>query len=486
MSSKLRVGALLGMMVLIWGALLYRAVALSASAPPPLPTVDVLPSRTPTPTQTHTPVPTWTPTPTHGPSPTPAPNVTATPTPTPVRGARPTAAPWTVTPTLNPSSTFTIPTPVPAFAIPRDAITIVLLGSDQRPDWNYWNTDVIQYVVIYPDIPSVAVLSIPRDLYVFVPDFWMARINTAHALGQRYRYPGGGFGLLNQTMLYNLGITAQFYAMVNFDGLIGLVDTMGGIDVPVHCRLEDYWPYPDANGEYHKIALEPGMYHMDGELALWYSRSRKTTSVFSRERRQQQVLVAMWHRARDLNLLQDAPKLYEQTKGLYQTNLGLGNILQLAMVATQLDPVNVELNNIGRYHVEPYTTEQGGNVFLPNWERMQVPIRETIARPLSNRATQNPVRVEILNRNSHADWDQLAVDRAYRAGFIPTIVPSDGITQTTTQIIFYGDTVKGSGLTELQKAFGISSANVIQSPDPAAPVKLRIILGEDYEPCFLK
>jgi len=483
-AHKLRIGALVMVVLLIWGALLYRAVIFSAAPPAPLPTVQILPSLTPTPSPTYTPVPTWTPTPTRQPTPTLAPDVTPSPTPTPMRGVRPTAAPWTVTPTLNPSSTFTIPTPVPAFAIPRDAITIVLLGSDQRPDWNYWNTDVIQYVVIYPDIPSVAVLSIPRDLYVMVPDFWMARINTAHALGQRYHYPGGGFGLLNQTMLYNLGITAQFYAMVNFDGLIGLVNTMGGIDVPVHCYLEDYWPYPDANGEYHKIALEPGVYHMDGELALWYSRSRKTTSVFSRERRQQQVLVAMWRRAKQLNLLEDAPALYEQTKDLYKTNLGLGNILQLALVATQLDPVNVELNNIGRYHVVPYTTEQGGNVFLPNWERMQVPIRETIARPLSNRATQNPVRVEILNHNHHADWDQLAADRAYRYGFIPTILPSDGITQTTTQIIFYGDTVKGSGLAELEKAFGITEANVVYSPNPAAPVKLRIILGEDYQPCF--
>jgi anionic cell wall polymer biosynthesis LytR-Cps2A-Psr (LCP) family protein len=150
-----------------------------------------------------------------------------------------------VTATANPSATLPIPTAVPLQPIADDAVTIVLLGSDQRPDWDDWHTDLVQYVVIHPSTPAVAILSIPRDLYVYIPDFWMSRINFADMYGEMNDYEGGGLGLLNQAMLYNLGISADYYIKVEFDGLIGLVDAMGGIDVPVHCLLEDYWPYPN-------------------------------------------------------------------------------------------------------------------------------------------------------------------------------------------------------------------------------------------------
>ncbi|MDX9955848.1 MAG: LCP family protein, partial [Anaerolineae bacterium] len=240
-------------------------VALAA----PLPTVTLVASPTLTPTR-ETP-PTWTPTgtstpfPTVTPSPTPMPSPTPSPTATPTRivnPGRPTLAPVDITPTLHPSHTITVPTPVPLLPIPEDALTVVLLGSDQRPDWDNWRTDAIQYVVIYPDVPSVSILSIPRDLYIYIPGFWMSRINTVDMTGTTYGYAGGGFGLLNQALLYNLGISADYYAKVDMAGLRGRIDALGGIDMPVHCRLEEYWPYPNEAGEYDWLVLEPGLYHM--------------------------------------------------------------------------------------------------------------------------------------------------------------------------------------------------------------------------------
>jgi LCP family protein required for cell wall assembly len=470
----------------------YVVVTPTSSAVPPTHTATPVP---PSPTAQPTLVPTWTPTFTPSPQPTYTPIPTKTPTPTitpsPLPPRRPTAIP--LTPYVEMEITMTtaysgylpvpIPTPVPRYPIPEGALTIILLGSDQRPDWNYWNTDAMQYVVVYPDIPSVSVLSIPRDLYVYIPNIRMARINTADSYGENYGFDGGGLGLLNQTLLYNLGITADYYAKVDFNGLMGLVDMLGGVDVPVHCQLHDYWPVPDENGEYHILTIEPGLIPMNGELALWYSRTRKTTSVFAREERQQQILEAMWHKAKQSNLLTMIPDLYEQSRDLYQTDLGLGNILELGITAMQIDSTDVRFYNIGRDETEFYITGQGGNVFLPVWETMAEVIDAAIARPSESRADRAEIRIEVWNGSYASARDWLAADTLTRYGYTPVVAPADRLDYPQTQIVVFSSTTKGTGLSHIQQLFHVSDANVIYAEDPANPAKLRLILGADYDPC---
>lgn len=360
---------------------------------------------------------------------------------------------------------------------------MVLLGSDERPDWEHWNTDVIQYVIIYPDIPSVAVLSIPRDLYVYIPRFGLSRINVADMYGERYEFDGGGFGLLNQTLLYNLGITADYYAKVNFQGLKTLVDALGGIDVPVPCRIQDYWPYPDENGEYPWMVLEPGMQHMDGQLALWYSRTRKTTSVFNREERQQQVLEGMWRGAKSTGLLGMLPTAYEQYGKHVQTNLGWGNILALGKIAMQLEPSQVMLYNIGRDEVTPYTTPYGGSVYLPRWDKIAPVIERALLPPDPSRAARNAVKIEIWNGSTHEDWDILAADRLYHYGFTPVLTEYEGEGYDQTMLHVFSTHAKGTGTPILQELFGLTDENVVYLGGNKSDIKLRLILGNDYNPC---
>jgi LCP family protein required for cell wall assembly len=386
-------------------------------------------------------------------------------------------------PTQDISSTYVIPTAVPRFTISEEAMTIVLLGSDRRPDWEHWNTDAIQYLVIYPKIPSVTVLSIPRDLYVYLPTFKPSRINTADMYGEVYEFDGGGFGLLNQTMLYNMGITADYYVKVNFQGLKGIVDALGGIEVPVHCLLQDYWPYPDENGDYPWFVLEPGVRHMDGRLALWYSRTRKTSSVFDREERQQQVLEGIWRKARDGGLLGAVPQLYEQYGHYVDTDLGWGNMLSLAKIAGQIEPSQVTLYNIGRNEVVPYTTKQGGFVFLPVWEHMSPVIERSLLPPSPSRAARNAIRVEVWNGTSQADWDDLAADRLYRNGFTPVLGSGNGQPFGQTHLQVFSDHAKGTGASVVQAIFGIDDADVSYLGAQDSDVKLRLILGQDYNPC---
>jgi polyisoprenyl-teichoic acid--peptidoglycan teichoic acid transferase len=455
------------------------------TVPTATPTLTVTPSPTPPPTATPTSTATPRPTRTSRPTDTPSPTVTLTPTmtPQPLSDRRPTAVPIGILPTQHVSATYAIPTVVPRYPIPEEALTVVLLGNDERPDWQHWNTDAIHYVVIYPKIPSVTVLSIPRDLYVYLPGFYMSRINTAHMVGTLNGYDGGGFGLLNQTLLYNMGITADYYAMVNFQGLRGIVDALGGIEVPVHCRIEDHWPYPTESGEYPWVVLEPGVHHMDGKLALWYSRTRRTTSVFDREQRQQQVLEAIWRTARSKGVIQAIPSLYEQYNQLVKTNLGLGNILSLGLVAARLETSQVSLYNIGRNHVYPYVTPGGGGVFVPNWEQMSTVIDRALLPPSPSRAALASIRVEIWNSTSHSQWELLGADRLASYGFTAIPGSPDGELRPKTEIQVYSDHAKGTGVGTVQSIFGVSDDNVTYLGPTDGEFRLRLILGEDYDPC---
>jgi LCP family protein required for cell wall assembly len=443
------------------------------SVPTSRPTATRIPS--PTATSTATPAPTPTATSTATPAPTP----TSTLTPTPFSLAPPTLV--GVTPTL--SDTTPIPTAVPVAEMVPGTINIVVLGSDHRPDWKDWHTDVVQIVSIQPLVPAVTVLSIPRDLYVYVPEFGMSRVNFADMYGELYGYEGGGPGLLQQTLLYNLGIPVDHYVRTDFDGFIGIIDALEGVDIPVHCRLEDHWPYPDENGEYPIKVLEPGMHHMDGETALWYARSRMTSSVFARERRQQQVLQAIWRKSRSLDLLPRVPQLWEPLRSMVVTDLAFGDTVTLAEVAFRLDEQNVRFRNIGYQHVIPWTTPKGGFVFLPNWEEIGPVVTEALGPVPEGRLWRTLQRVEVWNGTGNGGWDQLAADRLLREGFVAVIGQPDRRDYAQTQLIDLTSTAKGGAAPHLRSMFGVTPENVIAAPDPNAAADYRLIVGADYQTC---
>jgi LCP family protein required for cell wall assembly len=373
---------------------------------------------------------------------------------------------------------------VPPVAVAEDAVNVVVLGSDQRPDWNEWHTDVVQIVSIQKSRGVVSVISVPRDLYVYIPGFWMSRINFADFYGEAYGYEGGGPALVKDTILYNLGIRVDYYTRTNFDGLIGIVDTLGGIDIPVHCRLTDHWPYPDENGEYPILTLEPGIHHLDGETALWYARSRMTTSVFSRERRQQQVLQAIWHQARDTGRLSDIPALWEQYQSMVVTDMDFAGVIELAPVAFTLQGQNVRFYNIGYGQVTPWTTPRGGSVFLPQWEAVEPVVSEAMAPAPEARMARTYMPVEVWNGTPYQDWDLLAADRLYRAGFPAIMGEPDRRDYAETQILVFSETAKGTGIGYLQSMFQVPDSRVTYQTSDAATVGFRLILGMDYQTCY--
>jgi polyisoprenyl-teichoic acid--peptidoglycan teichoic acid transferase len=492
------------LIVILGGGVFFwqNSTAISAyTTPPTRALLASAPTNTPeSPAASPTLVKTYTP----GPSPTIGDTATATPVPTktPIPTQTPTSRPQIVLtldatlaiPTLLPgvpTPETPIPTAVSTFEVPSKTTNILLLGND-TPNGGESRTDTIIIVAINRDGPTASILSIPRDLYVYIPGSIMNRINTAVARGDEKDYSGGGVALLEQTILYNFGIPIHYYARIDFAAFQEIVDTIGGVDIAASCRLQDWRlksPELDINEEdnYEQFALEPGIYHMDGDLALWYARSRRTTSDFDRGRRQQQILRAMFNQGLDLNLLPQVPSLWNTYKEKVETDIDIGLILQLAALAPQIRENGIQNLYLGGKVESWVVPSSGAQVLLPIWEGDDM-MQETMARlfqpPALSRSNRAPITVEIINATDNPDLPLLAADNLATHGFIPIISPDKPQENAQTQISYYGANFKGSYdwlLSWIFNAYRSSIELVTDQPD--YPYDYRVVLGENYNPC---
>ena len=266
---------------------------LAATAVADLPTATNTTAPTATVPPTNTAIPTVTNTGTPGPSPTASNTPTFTPiptnTPTSVPQLEPTLATWESystdgLPTSTPPTV--IPTAVPTFAVGGKTTNILLLGVDDASgEGGAQRTDVIILVSINRETETASMLSLPRDLFVYIPGWRMNRINTAMAHGAAVNYPGGPVVQLTDTILYNFGVPVHYYALIDFKSFVDVVDAIDGVTVPVTCGMTDWRlksPELDPQDEdnWERFTIEPGFQHMDGDTALWYVRSRQATSPF--------------------------------------------------------------------------------------------------------------------------------------------------------------------------------------------------------------
>jgi polyisoprenyl-teichoic acid--peptidoglycan teichoic acid transferase len=279
-----------------------------------------------------------------------APAATLAPTPTlaPTLTLAPTQAPATPTlpkPSATPLPTLPPPTAIPAAPPDGGAVTVLLLGSDQRPgETGPPRTDALIVARIDPRSHRVALLSLPRDLWVEIPGYGHARINAAHVWGIIYKDPEGGLGLARKTVSNLLGIPIDYTVYIDFEGFIGAIDSLGGITVHVEKELYDA-KFPTMDYGYTVAHFLPGPRQMDGETALTYSRIRHPDSDFARMRRQQAVLVAIMDHLRQQNTLQSLQSLEAVTAALrdyVKTDMPEERMIGLAWALRDAAPDQVE------------------------------------------------------------------------------------------------------------------------------------------------
>lgn len=453
------------------------------ASPTPAATFTPSPSATATSTATRTlqpGEPTFTPLP-----PTPTPSRTPTITPT-ANLVQPTLGPYWSTPQRAPPTE--IPPPAARLELPESVVNILLMGSDVAVSGEV-RTDTIIVVSIDKAAGTVTLLSIPRDVYVFIPGNTMGTINTAVSV-TRYA-PDGPAALLAQTIIYNFGIPIHYYAKIEIGDFVSIVDTLGGIEVPVSCDFSDQLLVsPDADPSkaesWTEFFVPRGVQNMDGVTAMWYSRLRKTTDDQDRSRRQQEVLRAIFQRAKRLDMLGQVPALYEQYKHLVDTDMGLWDVMQFVPLA-----LDFSYDNARSYTIRaPYLSAWDGDprfpsAQLPDYELLSWYLESILTAPPTNRLADAPYVAEVWNGAAWEDADELAAYNLRLNGLAAIIGEADRRDYAETTVVDYTLSDKGSPLPVILKLLHLDESRVIDQPEADSPVQFRVILGEDYDSCPL-
>jgi LCP family protein required for cell wall assembly len=259
-------------------------------------------------------------------------------------------------------------------AVAGGPFTILLLGSDD--DAKFRGNPLTQSMILVrvdPAARAVTMLSIPRDLYVPLGGGRSGKIDQAYELG--------GPDAAVRTVVNNLDVRVDYWAWIGLTGLVKLVDQVGGIDIsPTNAVLDDAYPN-DVNSQDPygtiRIAVLPGSQHTDGAHALQYVRSRHDDirEDFGRSFRQQQVLIALRTRAKQLDAA-DLPSVVSSFQGQFKTSMGLEQARELLPLASQIQPGSIkQVVLVGSY--TRGAVVDGQDVLLPNMSLIQATVHQT-------------------------------------------------------------------------------------------------------------
>ena len=278
---------------------------------------------------------------------------------------RPTPTP---SPTL-PANPSPAPGPLPRLSPDRrtDPVSCLILGVDGESGATD-ETDALVIFYLDAEAEHAFLLSIPRDLYVTVPEYGQARAGSVYGLGQQ-RAPTGGLSLARETISATLGIPVHHVVLIRFESFVALIDAIGGVDVEVPQPIEDP-AFPDDRGGQDPLSVLPGEQHFDGVQALRYARTRVVPSPgFDRAFRQRQLILAAHERVTRLDLLPDliaqAPALWSAIADDIETDLSLSDVIDLALLATGIPADHIRTDALGECCTVQHTTPAGERVLLP-------------------------------------------------------------------------------------------------------------------------
>jgi polyisoprenyl-teichoic acid--peptidoglycan teichoic acid transferase len=320
--------------------------------------------------------------------------------------SRPGAA---TTSSLPTTTTTTLSTAFPE----QGRLNILLLGGDSGVGRRGIRTDTMIVVSIDPATGWTAVFGIPRNLIDLpIPpghpaqgawacgDCFGMIANELYGWGlsrpDLFGGPNSGANAMKDLIGYLLGIDIHYYALVDLEGFVDIIDALGGVDIQVTERIYDT-EYPNLDGTYSVIDLQPGTYHMDGTMALYYARSRQGSTDFNRMNRQRCVLEALAEQANPVTLIQELPTIVPALEASLFTDLPMDD---LAPFVDLLAKVNTE--EIVSIRFMPYAPEFDGTPtsYIADWtaDRYPIPDRDFIAQTVATALSLPPLEaIEVLN-----------------------------------------------------------------------------------------
>ena len=331
-------------------------------------------------------------------------------------------------------------------------VNILIVGCDEIE--NHGRADTIVFLSISPKTKDALILSIPRDTRVEIPGRGMDKINHAYAFG--------GESLISEAVSSFLDVPIHFYAVVDFNGFVYIIDELGGVEIDVEKEMY----YVDKAGGV-EINLHPGKQILDGEKALQYIRFRyDKLGDLGRIKRQQKLALAVIKKMINFDSITKIPQISEGMKGYIETNIEARYTVALANL---FRGVNQEKFRIETVQSKPVYIE-GISYLEPNVEEVQQRVKSLIYSKNSG------MKVEVLNGNSMMGIaHKIAQDLELQGFEIVNVGNADNFNYQQTKIIVYSKEVNlGNQFKELFKDF-----EIVKEYQNQTNLDLVIILGKD-------
>ncbi len=253
-----------------------------------------------------------------------------------------------------------------------EPFTILLLGVDSKADGlkknAAFNGDTLMLISFNPNTLQATMFSIPRDTYVPITcsKNILKKINTSAY---------GGTRCVINTVEKFTGIDIDYYVKINFKGVTGLVDSLGGITVNV--PMDFCEQNSDRKFGNNLICLKKGVRKLNGEETLALARHRKTLTSgdFQRGQNQQLIVWAMLNQIKTVKSVSTVYEILDNISKNIDTNLTTDQMLSFYDVIKSLifssdnNILNIQktyLRGYGRMIYEP--TAKGMRYVFFNWE----------------------------------------------------------------------------------------------------------------------
>lgn len=187
--------------------------------------------------------------------------------------------------------------------------SVLILGLDKEDGVS--RSDTIMVATVNPDEENVKLISIPRDTLITLPNGNPEKINAMYAIG-------GVSQTIDMVEDY-LDIPISFYATLDFEGLVALVDAVGGIQV----NSERSFTVQDSEENMDAIQINEGIQTLDGEHALGYARMRKQDprGDWGRQERQREVIESLTTELISMNSLTNFNEILDAIQPNLETNI---------------------------------------------------------------------------------------------------------------------------------------------------------------------
>ena len=390
----------------------------------------------------------------------------------------------------NPTS----PTEIPAADLPEpepwdgtSRVNVLVMGLDYR-DWEAGETprtDTMILLTFDPLSKTAGIVSIPRDLWVSIPGFEYAKINTAYYLGEVFNLPGGGAALATRTVEEFLGVPVPYYAQIDFQAFVDFIDHIEGVKLTLEEQM-----VLDRRGKDNSVTIEAGTATFPGEYALAYVRTRSGEGGdFDRAARQQQVIIAIRDRILEFNMMPKlvarAPEIYNDLAAGINTNLSINQVIRLAWSALDVKAEDIKQIVIGGEYVTIGKSSDGLDILKAIPDKIRL-LRDDVfgtggvLGPVAQGDSETIIaeenaRVAVYNGSYQSDLHTVTASWFREQGF-NVVDESNTDSAVYSQIYVYNS--KPYALQWLADTLGVTSNNIFNYYDPNAETDIVVILGD--------